>query len=204
MMRNWVIFAILLLSTSTLSTITPRSDLGTGSVLQNDIVFVDLTQNFNLDQSSYPITATGTNGITPYVYDQPYFLKNYTEGKSAYGALNFSKIISEDFVMFVYDQSTVIIQQINGEGKALADTFATQTFQQGTICTDATFYRESMRLFVGCYSQDTAYIYTIDPNTAEIQYTLTIPNPGIKNRLRMFITNFSKKASDPQYLVIYD
>lgn len=106
--------------------------------------------------------------------------------------------------MYVYDQNRVIVQQINGEGKAFADTFATQVLAQGTTCTDAAFYRDAFRLFVGCYSQDSAYIYTLDPNTAEIKYTLTIPNHGIKNRLRMFITNFSKKASDPYYLVVYD
>lgn len=106
--------------------------------------------------------------------------------------------------MYVYDQRTVIIQQINGEGKAFAGNFATQTFDQGTVCTDAAFFRDAFRLFVGCYSPDTAYIYTIDPNTAEIKYSLSIPNHGIKNRLRMFITNFSKNASDPYYLAIYD
>lgn len=118
--------------------------------------------------------------------------------------LNFAKIISEDFMMYVYDQRTVIIQQIYGEGKAFADAFATQTFDEGTICTDAAFYREAFRLFVGCYSPDTAYIYTIDPLTAEIQYSLTISNHGIKNRLRMFISNFSSYTPDPYYLVIYD
>ena len=69
MVKSSIFVALLLLSASTLSTITPRSDLGTGSVLQNDIVYLDLTNNFNLGQATYPITATGTNGITPYVYD---------------------------------------------------------------------------------------------------------------------------------------
>ena len=111
MQRSVIFLAILLLSGSALSDITPipSKNLGSGSLLKTDIVFLDLTQNFDLNYAKYPILATGNNGVKPYIYNQPYFLKNYTASEPAYTFLNFAKIVSEDYVLFFYDQRNLVV-----------------------------------------------------------------------------------------------
>ena len=107
--NNSILLLLLVISGLSLQTITPTTNIGSSFILENDVVYLDLQKYFNLANVKYPVTATGSGGITPYLYDNAYDSYKYVNPDPATGGLNFVKILNEDFVMFVYAKNKVLI-----------------------------------------------------------------------------------------------
>ena len=213
------ILLLLVCASYTLTKITPTTTFGSQSVLKDDVVFLDLQNYFNLQSIKYPAVATGDNGIQAYLYNQSYVETNLTAKEAI--PVQFVKILNEDYIVTVIQDNKVWIQHIGGEGKSFTNDLLVDLHQQddNITCTDASFYREQYRIFVGCYTKNAStaspgffYVFTVDFKQKKILYTLKQAQNStdyIQNRLRMIMSENPyaprlESSNNDLFLVIYD
>jgi hypothetical protein len=199
-------------------TIKPGPALKGYTVVQGDIFYADLTNNFDFTNVKHPVSVTARgealagNSTTPYV--QAHF--------DVYGfqKLNWIKQLNNDSVVYCYDDKQMIVQIISGEGKYFGFHEKFSLDGVDAICLDAVHYQHREFLYVGCVTKNTGpgqpgyvWVITYDMATGKITHiekTLQDDGFSIKNRLAMFVVTVQPTMLDgslgavSDYLYLYD
>lgn len=206
-----ILFITLLgLSLSKISVVAP---LAKGSLLSGDYFYSDLTNNLDFKDAKYPITINGKNAIannqTDSYMDKHFQVYDFT-------TLNWVKKLNNDSVIYCFDNKNLILQYLDGEGKAFG-TYDKIAFPAADIkCTDAVHYRHREFVYVGCVTRKTTstnpgsvYVLTWNlqtKNITHVEITKQDDDFQIRNRLQLFMTSIETSEVNDQtdFLLLYD
>ena len=218
--RTKLITPTLLLLAALLATavtpLNPTGSLPDISLLETDVFSADLSQAFNLSVDPNVITTFKSNGagqtfglFEPYNV-QPY---NFVVGKTYF---NFVDYVGFNWVIMVSGDTRVTYQKLTGDGQNFAEYITHDFYVEGVqmVCTGHAFNPKRVYAYIGCFDTNTTpgnpgslRIFTWDLVKNEVVAELQEFQDGsnrIKNRLRMFIHNFTHDGQDTEYLIAYD
>lgn len=202
-----------LLSTAVLASIGPGPGFPEAVITPNDMFYTDLASNFDLSKSFYPITAKAEAGNALNL-TQPFLKKHF--GFHDFQKMNYIKHINDYLVAIVFDNTKIVIQEININGKSFGDHTVYDLSKIGpkVFCSDVTYNPLRDYVYVGCYpAQSTGAdkslrIHTIDLKIKAEANVLLVPQDDgfiIRNRLMLFIQAATQESNDQDnFLILYD
>lgn len=202
-----------ILVASSLCAIKPIAGMSKHSMIQGDFYYDDLNNYFDLSQAQYPLEVTGVNAMannqTQALISKHFQVFQFTK-------LNWVQQLSEDTLVFCYDNKNIIIQLMKGQGKSFG-TYKKFTLNSvDVICHDVAHYEHRSQIFIGCVSRGTTstklgavFVATFDYNEGKVtSIEVTDQTDGFRilNRLGLFITQKTAAGSKSPtpYLVLYD
>lgn len=201
-----------------MGTITPTKKLGSASILKNDVYYFDLAKNFNFKQLKFPVEIqSDKTGVTGYSYNDPYKTQ-FIGQETSFTNLMYTKVLNDDYIMYVGDYTRVIIQHVGGEGKSFTSHFEISLGDSDDWnCSDGAFYRVQNRFYIGCFSRNATAdnpgqikLFTISAASQQIEHTLVIDQSKdafIQNRLKMTFTEnpwAPPSSNNNVFLALYD
>lgn len=208
-----VLLSILL--TQTLCTVTPRNGLPQASLLVEDRWATDLASIFDLTQATLPLNFSTVGGGKAFTQLQAFNSKHYDLLKVK--DLNFVKVLTENILALVYDNTRVVFQEVDHDGSSLGPylTVDLRTFGASLVCSDFAFNRQRLLAYIGCFDKSSSEIapgsmavFTYDFNTKDIADKVVVPQTDglrIVTRLSMFLHTFpTEENKDITLLFVYD
>jgi hypothetical protein len=210
-----ILFGVLI--ASCLTKVAVREQLPQASVVSGDYLSADLRRVFDLSEAKFPLEFSTTVGET-FNASQAFAEKHYD--RLGLKQLNFVQTVHENFLAIVYDNTHVVFQALDHDGKGFGPYthFDFVKFGSTLMCSDFSFNKDRFLMYVGCF--DTAssstnpgfmYIFTYDFKVMNVTNEVSVKqNDGyrIMNRLKMFIHSFPQdgaQANDDQlYMIVYD
>jgi hypothetical protein len=202
---------LLLISATAFCTISPGTGLTDAVIIDTDYYSQNLSNAFDLSKARFPLTTSTTTGRI-FGDGVPFQSKDY----SAYGVttLTQTRWVSNNIVVFVYDNYKVVIQIIDGNGKLFAENhFYNFNILQNMYCTGFELNNPRNFLYIGCFGQRTQkgpgklLISTFDLTLGDVVSQLSFDQQDgfdIKNQLELRIVNAPQDSNDDTYLIAYD
>lgn len=198
----------------TLCKISIRDGLKDFQLLRDDVADFNLYRIFDMSKSKGNISFNTNVGRT-FSYGQPFAYKTL----DTYGVSKPNHIKAHDnWVVAVYDNTKVLFQVVDTDGKKFLDTQYVDLIKFGAnlVCTSSTYNRKRAYMYIGCMdrtSTDIApgsmYIFTYDFNSQQIVAEVSVKQDDgfrIVNSLVIFLESFPQQGSndDQVYLLAYD
>jgi hypothetical protein len=203
---------IALILGAALCTIKPGHGLNDAVILEDDMYSHNVGWVFDLSNMSNP-SSFHTNVGRMIGDGEPVQMKHY----EVYGVqtLNQAIYITDSLTAFVYDQSKVVFQLLDHNGKMMYRHwfYDFNSILKDIYCTGFAFNEARNLLYVGCNEAGTStdpgslLIATYDISAQDVtSQEVIVQNDGFRiiNRLEMFITTAPQDADEEVYLVVYD
>lgn len=207
------ILLVSVLVAATYTKISVRDGLPHFQLLRDDVADFDLKSVFDLSQSNGDVSFSANVGRT-FSYGEPFAMKNY----DILGVEKPNFIRAHDnWVVAVYDDTTVVFQAIDTNGKRFLhyQSVDLKKFGANLVCTGTAFNKSRMFMYIGCFDKTSTelkpgsmYIFTWDFQKGEIVNEVSVKQDDgfrVINTLNLFIESFPQEGNDDQvYLLAYD
>jgi len=200
------------LLTATLAKIGPGQGIPDAVIVAEDSYSQNMAKVFDLSEMQPPVSFHSDTGRV--IGDnEAVQMKHY----EAYGVEKLFHIehVSDILTAFVYDNSKVVFQLLDHNGKAMLKHwfYDFNTILKSVYCTGFAFNEQRNLLYVGCNEAGTPtdpgqlLVATYDIGAEDVTSQLVMKQDDgfrIVNRLEMFITVAPQDSNEEIYLVAYD
>lgn len=194
------------------SDLIPRAPLLEQSMFKGDKLAVEIDSLIGLQKAQQPISLSSFGGST--LYGDKSFMRFFIPSTK----INYTKRLSDHYMVVITDDRTVHFLRIEGFGKA-AKYLTSYRFNirgrkmEGSYCSDAVLNEARHFVYLACYTlRDESignhqYVVTYDLNKMQDISYGSLPetqNQMIRNRMKIFITTTVEDGISEQYLITYD
>lgn len=210
-----LVSVLVIFSQSKLTLRDPNTNIPAASIARDDIYSIDLEKYVDYSES-FGKTVINSNIGEFFNIDDVQAVEYRAKDEEL--RLNFVKKINESLFAVVYDNSKIVFQSTDFQGRRLQEFFEIKfdiISTEKLYCTDLAYYRPRNLVYVACFTRKDAqfnsvvYIQPIDIITKKMQPVVVIdtePSLQINNILKIFIAeiyNPESQLSIP-HLFAYD
>lgn len=209
------VLLVTLLIAASFSKIGIRDGLPDLQLLKDDVVDFDLKSVFDFSKVNGKVTYASNIGHA-FNIGEPFAYKNL----DFYQVTQANNVRAhENWVTAIYDDTTVVFQIVDTDGKRFLGTEVVdlKKFGAGLTCTGTAYNRKRQLMYIGCFDKTSTpsspgaiFIFTWDFNQAKIVSEVSVKQDDgfrIVNELVLFIEEFPQeggKNADDVYLLAYD
>jgi hypothetical protein len=192
------LFLVTLLISASFAKINVRNGLPDFQLLKEDVADFDLKNVFDFSQVKGTVSFDTNVGRT-FSKGQPFAMKTL----DSYGVTKANNIKAHDnWVAAVYDDTTLVFQTIDTDGKKFASTqvVSLKKFGANLCCTGTAYNPRRNYMYIGCFDKTSTeaspgamYVFTYDFQSNEIIGEVSVKQDDgfrIVNELVLFIENF--------------